>query len=40
MVECRICHGNFDNGELIGGVCPECLEKEWQQDIEQLRLQK
>lgn len=33
MVECRICHGNYDNGELIGGICPECIE-EMQQEQE------
>lgn len=27
MVVCKICGGNCDNGELIGGVCPECIEE-------------
>lgn len=26
--ECSVCHGNCDPGELVGGKCPECLEKE------------
>ena len=30
MVVCKICGGNCDNGELVGGVCPECLEEERQ----------
>lgn len=33
MVKCSVCRYNFDNGELIGGVCPECLEKERQEEI-------
>lgn len=28
MVVCKLCNGNFDNGELIGGVCRECIEEE------------
>lgn len=28
MEKCKICGGNCDNGELTGGVCPECIEKE------------
>lgn len=28
MVVCEICGGNCDNGELVQGICPECLEKE------------
>lgn len=28
MVTCRKCGGNCDNGEVIGGVCLECLEEE------------
>ncbi len=28
MVKCEICGGNCDNGELRGGVCPECREEE------------
>lgn len=27
MVVCKECKGNCDNGELVGGICPECLEK-------------
>lgn len=33
MVVCKKCGGNCDNGELIGGVCPECLEEERQIQI-------
>ncbi len=33
MVVCRVCGGNFDNGELVGGVCQECIEEERQQHI-------
>lgn len=33
MVKCRVCGGNCDNGELIGGVCYECLEEEQQRQI-------
>ena len=28
MVVCEKCGGNCDNGELKGGVCPECIEEE------------
>lgn len=33
MEKCRKCGANCDNGELTGGVCPECLEEEEQQQI-------
>lgn len=33
MVVCRECGGNFDNGELVGGICAECLEMEEQRQI-------
>ena len=33
MVVCGVCGGNCDNGELVGGVCPECLEEEQQRKI-------
>lgn len=33
MVPCRQCGGNCDNGELVGGVCLECLEEERQRQI-------
>ena len=33
MVVCEKCGGNCDNGELTGGVCPECLEEERQRRI-------
>lgn len=26
MVVCEICGGNCDHGELIQGICSECLE--------------
>lgn len=35
MVVCIVCGGNFDNGELVGGVCPECIEEERRQQIRQ-----
>ncbi|EOS41827.1 hypothetical protein V1226_26110 [Lachnospiraceae bacterium JLR.KK009] len=28
MVVCESCGGNCDHGELVQGVCPECLEEE------------
>lgn len=33
MVTCRQCGGNCDNGELVGGICLECLEEERQRQI-------
>lgn len=33
MVTCKRCGGNYDNGELIGGKCLECLEEERQEQI-------
>lgn len=33
MVTCKCCKGNFDNGELTGGICPECIEEEKQRQI-------
>ena len=32
-IECPICHGRCDPGEMIGGVCLECREEERQQII-------
>ena len=29
-IECPICHGRCDPGEMIGGVCLECREEERQ----------
>lgn len=26
MVVCKICKGNCDHGELVQGICPECME--------------
>lgn len=33
MVVCKVCGGNFDNGELVGGICQECAEEERQRQI-------
>ena len=33
MVTCECCGGNYDNGELIGGKCLECLEAERQTQL-------
>ena len=33
MVTCERCGGNYDNGELIGCVCTDCLEEERQEQI-------
>lgn len=33
MVTCDRCGGNCDNGELIGGICLECLEEEQQEQL-------
>lgn len=33
MVQCKKFGGNCDNGELIGGICPECMEEERQEEI-------
>lgn len=27
-IECPICHGRCDPGEMIGGICLECREEE------------
>lgn len=32
-IECTSCHGLCDPGEIIGGVCLECLENERQRQI-------
>lgn len=26
MVVCKICKRNRDHGELVQGICPECME--------------
>ena len=31
-IECPICHGRCDPGEMIGGVCLECREEERQEE--------
>lgn len=28
MYKCSKCGGNCDAGELIGGICPDCLEEQ------------
>ena len=33
MVTCKRCGGNYYNGELIGGICTDCLEDERQEQI-------
>ncbi len=33
MEKCKVCGGNCDNGELTGGVCPECREEEKMRQI-------
>lgn len=33
MEKCKVCGGNCDNGELTGGVCPECREEERMRQI-------
>ena len=33
MVTCKRCGGNYDNGELVCGVCTDCLEDERQEQI-------
>lgn len=33
MVTCNRCGGNYDNGELIGGICLECMEEEQQEQL-------
>lgn len=32
-IECPICHGRCDPGEMIGGVCLECREEERQRIV-------
>lgn len=33
MVTCKRCGGNYDNGELVCGVCTDCLEEERHEQI-------
>lgn len=33
MLVCRECGCNFDNGELVNGVCLDCMEEEQQRQI-------
>lgn len=30
MIKCKRCGGNCDTGEVVNGVCVECLEEEKQ----------
>lgn len=39
-IECLICHGRCDPGEMIGGVCLECREKEEQRQTSEDKLSK
>lgn len=27
-MECPVCNGNVDPGEIVGGICIDCAEKE------------
>ena len=27
-LECPVCHGNVDPGEIVGGICIDCAKKE------------
>lgn len=40
MYICKNCEANCDAGELIGGVCPECAEKERLRQIMAARFAK
>ena len=40
MIVCKKCHGNCDTGEVIGGICLECLEKEQQNVLRNTRVIK
>lgn len=33
MLTCKRCGGNYDNVELVCGVCTDCLEEERQEQI-------
>lgn len=33
MYQCSVCGGNCDCGELVGGVCLECLEEQKQEQL-------
>lgn len=33
MVECSVCHGMCDPGEIVGGVCDECRDALEQDEI-------
>lgn len=32
MVECSVCHGMCDSGEIVGGVCDECRDAQEQDE--------
>ena len=38
--ECPICHGHVDAGELVNGICLDCLEKKEKEKDIQYRMQK
>lgn len=40
MVVCRKCRGNYDPGEIVGGICIDCLEEEKQEQLRQSRVAK
>lgn len=33
MIKCKRCGGNCDSGDIVDGVCVECLEEERQEMI-------
>ena len=33
MIICKRCEGNCDNGEIVGGMCLDCLEEEKQEQL-------
>lgn len=37
MVKCSECNGNCDPGEIVGGVCLDCMEQKRQMQIRQER---
>lgn len=39
-IECPICHGRCDPGEMIGGICLECREEEEQRQTSEDKLSK
>ena len=37
-LECPACHANVDPGELVGGICIDCAEKEEKKNDKRHRL--